>query len=211
MEAMKPKSGIGVLGSQPQSGVRKPRIIVCVTGGRLLFSGVEVARGLVSLGCDVQIVLTMEAAESVTPSAAEAFTNRKPVVDSRCGAGFDEVKINTGEWDVIVVVPATAYYIGRTAEEDEYGMVGGLVSGADISVLFVPDSEHGMSVEVFRENLKKLKERGYHVMTGLEIQEVIDRVMYLAGLSAGRKACGGGGGGGHDTGSGEHGRKLRFP
>ena len=97
MEAMKPKSGIGVLGSQPQSGVRKPRVIVCVTGGRLPFSGVEVARGLVSLGCDVQIVLTMEAAESVTPSAAETFTNQKPVVDPLCGAGFNQDGSSTTE------------------------------------------------------------------------------------------------------------------
>ena len=85
-------------------------IIVCITGGIAAYKTAILVRLLVKAGAEVQVVITPNGKEFITPVTLSALSQR-PVI-------CDFFTANTGEWhshvslglwaDLMVIAPATA-------------------------------------------------------------------------------------------------------
>lgn len=92
-------------------------IVVGISGGIAAYKTISLIRLLVKHGAEVQVVMTPNAKEFITPVTLSAITS-KPVVSEFFSA-------NTGEWhshvdlglwaDLMVIAPATASTIGKMA------------------------------------------------------------------------------------------------
>lgn len=100
-----------------KSPLHGKNIVVGISGGIAAYKTVSLIRLLIKKGAEVQVILTPNAKEFITPVTLSAITG-KPVISEFFTA-------NTGEWhshvdlgiwaDLMIVAPATASTIGKMA------------------------------------------------------------------------------------------------
>jgi phosphopantothenoylcysteine decarboxylase/phosphopantothenate--cysteine ligase len=92
------------------------RILLCVTGGIAAYKSAELCRLFVKAGARVQVVMTAAAREFITPLTMETLSGR-PVKSGMFGPGRGPVEhvALADEAEILVVAPATADYLARSA------------------------------------------------------------------------------------------------
>ena len=93
-------------------------IVLGVSGGIAAYKSVEVLRGLVARGAQVQVVMTRGAREFVAPMTF-AVLSRRPVHTEVWGSGNEPAvdHIALADWsDLLLVAPATAHTMGKFAQ-----------------------------------------------------------------------------------------------
>ena len=93
------------------------KILVGITGGIAAYKTLDLIRLLVKAGTEVRAVLTHNATRFVTPLSVETLSGNRAFVDQfgpRDGAAIEHIELSL--WpDIAVVAPATANFLGKTA------------------------------------------------------------------------------------------------
>ncbi|MDE5929557.1 MAG: bifunctional phosphopantothenoylcysteine decarboxylase/phosphopantothenate--cysteine ligase CoaBC, partial [Muribaculaceae bacterium] len=142
-------------------------IILGITGGIAAYKSVVLLRLLIKAGAEVQVVITPNGKQFITPVTLSALSG-KPVVSEFFTA-------NTGEWhshvdlglwaDAMVIAPATASSIGKMANGIADNMLITTYLSAKCPVFVAPAMDLDMMAHPSTcRNIKLLKSYGNHII-----------------------------------------------
>lgn len=143
----------------------RQRVLLGVTGGIASYKSAWLARLLTQAGAEVDVVMTRSAAEFIGPVTFEALTGR-PVHTALIAAGhaLDHIKLARAA-TAIVVAPATADFLARTAGSHGDDLLGACLLAATCPVLVVPAMNDRMWAHGgVRANVDHVRGLGYHVL-----------------------------------------------
>jgi phosphopantothenoylcysteine decarboxylase/phosphopantothenate--cysteine ligase len=156
------------------------RLVLGMTGGIAAYKVCELARRLQDEGASVQVVMTRAAQEFVTATTMQALTG-KPVFTDLWGAEGGRVSNAmphidlTREADAIVVAPASAHFLAKTAQGLADDLLSTLVLARTCPLLVAP----AMNVEMWNN---PATQRNVQTLRGDGIE--------LLGPGVGDQACG---------------------
>lgn len=142
-------------------------IVIGVSGGIACYKAAEVVNALVKKGHNVDVIMTRNAREFVTPLTFQTLSRNKVVTEM-----FGPV----GDWDVrhislakkaqvFAVVPATANVIGKIACGIADDMLTTAIMAARCRRIIAPAMNTAMwENPIVQENVKKLETFGYEVL-----------------------------------------------
>ena len=142
------------------------RIVLGVTGSIACYKVVDVARNLTQSGAVVDVVMTQEATNFVTPLLFESLTYRPVYVEmwSRLENAAAHVKLGE-EADAVLVAPATANTIARVVAGMADDMLSTVLLATTAPVLVAPAMNVNMyQNRVTQRNIATLRDLGYHVL-----------------------------------------------
>jgi phosphopantothenoylcysteine decarboxylase/phosphopantothenate--cysteine ligase len=142
-------------------------IILGISGGIAAYKSVYLLRLLIKAGCEVQVVITPNGKEFITPVTLSALSG-KPVVSEFFSA-------NTGEWhshvdlglwaDAMVIAPATASTIAKMANGVADNMLITTYLSAKAPVFVAPAMDLDMMAHPSTErNLNLLRSYSNHII-----------------------------------------------
>ncbi|MGM9865452.1 MAG: bifunctional phosphopantothenoylcysteine decarboxylase/phosphopantothenate--cysteine ligase CoaBC [Muribaculaceae bacterium] len=142
-------------------------IVLGITGGIAAYKSVQLLRLLVKAGAEVQVVITPNGKEFITPVTLSALSG-KPVIS-------DFFTANTGEWhshvdlglwaDAMVIAPATASTIGKMANGVADNMLVTTYLSAKAPVFVCPAMDLDMMAHPSTtRNLEMLRSYGNHII-----------------------------------------------
>jgi len=144
--------------------LRDKSIVLGVTGSIAAYKAAEIASQLTQSGAKVNVILTEEAVQFVSPITFRAITG-SPVVtgmfDLTSEFSIEHVSLAKAA-DIVVVAPATANIIAKLAAGIADDMLCCTVLATKAPVLIAPAMETNMYTNpVTRDNLAKLETRGF--------------------------------------------------
>ena len=146
-----------------------------ITGGIAAYKAAALVSLLKKRGCEVRCVMTAHAKEFLTPLTLETLSGNR-VSDDLFGHAWEIEHISLAKWaDVLVVAPATANILAKTAAGIADDLLSTVIMASPVPVLFAPAMNTVMWKSAANQaNLSLLSERGYR----------------FAGPESGRLACG---------------------
>lgn len=88
------------------------KVLLGVTGSSAIYKSIDLARKLIRMGAEVEVMMTREAASLITPKLFEWAVNKKPLIELTGKAEHIEL----AEWaDAIVIAPATLNIMSKIA------------------------------------------------------------------------------------------------
>ena len=143
----------------------KKVIVLGVTGGIAAYKSAQLASNLLKKGYEVQIIMTKNATEFITPLTFEVLTNNKVAVDT-----FDrnfEYNVNhialAKKADLFVVAPATANVLGKFAAGIADDMLTTNYLAVTCPVLIAPAMNTAMLAHTATQrNINQLRQDGVH-------------------------------------------------
>ena len=172
-------------------------IVVGITGGIAAYKACGIVSFLKGQGANVDVIMTKNACEFITPLTLETLSGNKVVTDMFERPDYIDVRhISLArKADLFLIVPATANIIGKVANGIADDMLSTTIMATKAPVIFAPAMNNGMyENKVVQHNLKKLKNYGYkiiepatgHLACGYEAkgklpknEEIIDYVKVL--------------------------------
>lgn len=148
-----------------------PKVVLGVSGGIACYKAVELVRLLVREGFTVQVVMTREAAQFVTPLTFQTLSGRSVATEIFSLTEESEIgHINLADRaDVFVIAPATANVIGKIASGIADDLLTTVVMATKAPVLIAPSMNvHMLENPIVQENIRKLRRVGYHFMEPAE-------------------------------------------
>ncbi len=149
------------------STLKDKKIIAGVTGGIAAYKSCELVRSIVKEGADVQVIMTKNAMEFVTPLTMQTLSgNRVATKTFDLGWESEIGHISLADSaDLIVIAPATASFIGKIAS----GIADSLLSTVILATLSPVIICPAMNVNMYnnpavQENLEKLRSRGFIII-----------------------------------------------
>ena len=143
--------------------MKNKKIVLAVSAGIAAYKAVELLRMLMKEGAEVQIVMSANAGEFVTPLTFEALS-RKPVYHQlfnlENSADMKHIRIAENA-DLMLVAPATASILGKIANGLADDALSNLYLAFKGPVMIAPAMNEGMWRNLaVKENIEKLKSRG---------------------------------------------------
>lgn len=158
--------------------LRGKNIVLGVTGGIACYKACDIASRLVKLGANVDVIMTKNATEFVSPKTFESLCHTPVVVDTfQKIEKFDIEHISLAQKaDLFLIAPATYNVIGKIANGIADDMLTTTIAASKNSIKVVcPAMNTNMYTNaVCKENLAKLEKLGF-----LQIEPI-----------SGRLACG---------------------
>lgn len=142
-------------------------VLLGVTGGIAAYKMANVASALRKAGADVEVIMTRNATQFITPLTFETLTNHKCMVDTfDRDFKFEVTHISLAKKaDVILVAPATANVIAKMAHGIADDMLTTVLLAAPCPKLVAPAMNTGMLENpITRDNLKTLERYGVTVI-----------------------------------------------
>jgi phosphopantothenoylcysteine decarboxylase / phosphopantothenate---cysteine ligase len=152
-------------------------IVVGVTGGIAAYKTVEVVSRLIKLGANVDVIMTRNAAQFVTPLTFETVSQNPVTTDTFVRERSWEVGhvALAHKADLVLIAPATANLMAKLAHGIADDMLTTTLLATKAPVLLAPAMNTGMwTATATQENVKTLCLRGVHTI----------------GPDSGRLACG---------------------
>ncbi|HYW31680.1 MAG TPA: bifunctional phosphopantothenoylcysteine decarboxylase/phosphopantothenate--cysteine ligase CoaBC [Gemmatimonas sp.] len=143
----------------------RQRVLLGVTGGIASYKSAWLARLLTAAGAEVDVVMTRSATEFIGPVTFEALTGR-PVHTELIAAGhaLDHIRLARAA-ACIVVAPATAEFLARTAGAHAGDLLSACLLAAECPVLLVPAMNDRMWRHAgVRRNADEARALGYTVL-----------------------------------------------
>jgi phosphopantothenoylcysteine decarboxylase/phosphopantothenate--cysteine ligase len=142
-------------------------IALGITGGIAAYKAAEIASRLTQTGAKVNVIMTEEALQFISPVTFRALTGR-PVVtemfDLASEFSIEHVSLARAA-DIVVVAPATANIIAKLAAGIADDMLCCTVLATKAPVLIAPAMETNMYTNsITRDNLAKLKARDFVIV-----------------------------------------------
>ena len=141
------------------------RVLVGITGGIAAYKAAEIIRELTELGHDVKVVPTQNALRFIGSATLEALSHNP--VHSELYSDVSDVKhIELARWaEVLLVAPATASFLARTASGVADDLLGNIVLAATAPVIVAPAMHSEMWLnQATASNVQTLRERGIVVV-----------------------------------------------
>ena len=140
------------------------KVLFIITGGIAAYKSLELVRKLKEKGAEVIPVMTKAAENFVTPMSVSALAQEKvynKLFDLTDEAEMGHIELSRSS-DLIVVVPASADFIAKTATGQANDLASTLILATDTKVLMAP----AMNVRMWenpltQKNIKILDENGF--------------------------------------------------
>ena len=142
-------------------------VLLGVSGGIAAYKMANVASALRKLGADVEVIMTKNATQFITPLTFETLTGHKCMVDTfDRDFKFEVTHISLAKKaDVILVAPATANVIAKMAHGIADDMLTTVVLAAKCPKLVAPAmNTHMLENPITQDNLKTLEHYGFTVI-----------------------------------------------
>ena len=142
-------------------------VLLGVTGGIAAYKMANVASALRKLGADVEVIMTQNATQFITPITFETLTGHKCMVDTfDRDFKFEVTHISLAKKaDIILVAPATANVIAKMAHGIADDMLTTVVLAAKCPKLVSPAMNTGMLENpITQDNLATLERYGFTVI-----------------------------------------------
>jgi phosphopantothenoylcysteine decarboxylase/phosphopantothenate--cysteine ligase len=145
---------------QPLANVR---ILLGVTGGIAAYKSAELARRLVEIGAEVQVVMTSAATAFVAPLTFQAVSGRPvrlELLDPNAEAGMGHIEL--ARWaDLILIAPASADFMARLAHGLANDLLSTLCLASDKPIAVAPAMNRLMwQNPATQDNCKIIERRG---------------------------------------------------
>ena len=121
-------------------GLAKKNIVIAVCGSIAAYKIAHLTRLLVKEKANVQIIMTKEAAEFITPLTLSTLSNNPVLIDyfdAKTGEWNNHVQIGL-EADLILIAPATANTLGKLANGICDSLLAAVYLSAKCPVFFAP-------------------------------------------------------------------------
>ena len=156
---------------------RNSRVLVGITGGIAAYKSPDLVRRLIERGADVRVVMTRGAREFITPLTLQGVSGHpvyQHLLDTDAESGMGHIEL--ARWaEVIVVAPATANFIAKTAGGVADDLLSTLILASEAELVLAPAMNQQMwQSAATRENIAALTRRGITII----------------GPDAGDQACG---------------------
>ena len=151
--------------------LKNKNMVIGITGGIACYKVCEIISYLVREGANVDVIMTKNATEFITPLTIETLSKNKVVTDMFEKKEHIEVEhISLArKADLILVVPATANIIGKVANGIADDMLSTTIMATTSKVVFAPAMNNEMyNNKIVQENIKKLKKYGYEFINPIE-------------------------------------------
>lgn len=151
--------------------IKGKNIVIGITGGIACYKACEVITHLVREGANVEVIMTKNATEFITPLTIETLSKHKVVVDMFEKKEHIEVEhISLArKADLIAVVPATANIIGKVANGIADDMLSTTIMATRAKVVFAPAMNNEMYNNlIVQDNITKLRKYGYDFVEPIE-------------------------------------------
>lgn len=142
-------------------------IVVGITGGIAAYKACGIVSFFKHEGANVDVIMTKNACEFITPLTLETLSRNKVVVDMFERPDYIDVKhISLAkEADLFLIVPATANILGKVANGIADDMLSTTIMATKAPVIFAPAMNNGMYENpIVQNNLEKLKLYGYGII-----------------------------------------------
>lgn len=142
-------------------------IVVGVTGGIAAYKSCGIVSYLKQQGANVEVIMTKNACEFITPLTLETLSGNKVITDMFKRPDYMDVKhISLAKKaDLFLIVPATANIIGKVANGIADDMLSTTIMATQAPVIFAPAMNNGMyENRIVQNNLEKLKLYGYKII-----------------------------------------------
>lgn len=151
--------------------IKGKNIVIGITGGIACYKACEVITHLVRAGANVEVIMTKNATEFITPLTIETLSKHMVVVDMFEKKEHIEVEhISLArKADLIAVVPATANIIGKVANGIADDMLSTTIMATKAKVVFAPAMNNEMYNNIIvQDNITKLRKYGYDFIEPIE-------------------------------------------
>lgn len=139
------------------------KIVLGITGSIAAYKSCEITRELMRRGAEVQVVMTKNAEKFITPLTLQTLSGKKAVSDPfdlEWESEIGHISLADGA-DAVVVAPATASFIGKTANAIADTLLGAVILATKAPVIVCPAMNVNMySNPLVRGNFKKLTDAG---------------------------------------------------
>jgi len=142
-------------------------IVVGITGGIAAYKACGIVSYLKGQGANVDVIMTKNACEFITPLTLETLSGNKVVVDMFERPDYMDVKhISLArKADLFLIVPATANIIGKVANGLADDMLSTTIMATKAPVIFAPAMNNQMyENRIVQDNIEKLKRYGYKII-----------------------------------------------
>jgi phosphopantothenoylcysteine decarboxylase/phosphopantothenate--cysteine ligase len=142
-------------------------IVLGITGSIAAYKAAEIASQLTQAGAKVNVIMTKEAIQFISPVTLRAITGRPAVTEMyNLASEFSIDHVSLAEAaDIIVIAPATANIIAKLAAGIADDMLCCTVLATKAPVLIAPAMETNMyNNPVTQDNLSKLKARDFVII-----------------------------------------------
>lgn len=150
----------------------KPKTVALgVSGGIACYKAAELVRLLVRDGFTVQVIMTRDAMEFVSPLTFQSLSGRPVATETFSLTQESEIgHIQLADQaDLFVIAPATANIIGKIAAGIADDLLTTVVMATQAPLLIAPSMNvHMYANPVLQENIRKLKALGCHFMEPAE-------------------------------------------
>lgn len=143
--------------------LKDKNVVLGVTGSIAAYKAAEIASELTKAGAKVNVIMTKEATEFITPLTFRSITGRPVVIEMfDLASEFSVEHVTLAEAaDVVVVAPATANVIAKIVAGIADDMLCCTVLATKAPVIVAPAMNVNMYQNpITQENLAKLKTRG---------------------------------------------------
>ncbi len=144
--------------------LKNRNIVIGITGGIACYKVCEIISYLVREGANVDVIMTENATEFITPLTIETLSKNKVVTNMF--EKKEHIKVEhislAQKADLILVVPATANIIGKVANGIADDMLSTTIMATTSKVVFAPAMNNEMhNNKIVQDNINKLKKYGY--------------------------------------------------
>lgn len=143
-------------------------VLLCVSGSIAAYKIANLARMLMKLHCDVNVIMTSNATNFINPITFETLTNQKCLVDTfdrNFEYSVEHVAL-AKKTDVVLIAPASANIIGKIANGIADDMLTTTVMACPCKKIVSPAMNHNMLHNpIVQDNIKKLSSYGYEIIS----------------------------------------------
>ena len=143
------------------------RVLVGITGGIAAYKMADTVNLLVKSGAEVDVIMTRNATEFITPLTIETLTKKRCITDTFArDFEYDVAHISLAKAaDIILVAPATADFIAKAAHGIADDMLTTTILAAKCKKLVAPSMNTAMLENpVTRDNIETLKKYGFEII-----------------------------------------------
>ena len=140
-------------------------IVVGITGGIAAYKACGIVSYLVSEGANVDVIMTENATNFITPLTLETLSKNKVVTDMfEEKTTWDVQHISLAQKaDLFLIIPASANIIGKVAHGIADDMLSTTIMATKAPVIFAPAMNNQMYENpIVQDNIQKLENFGYH-------------------------------------------------
>ena len=144
--------------------LKDKNIVIGITGGIACYKACEIISYLKKEGANVDVIMTKNATEFITPLTIETLSKSQVVTDMFAHKNHIEVEhISLAQKaDLFLIVPATANIIGKVANGIADDMLSTTIMATQKPVIFAPAMNNQMyENKIVQDNIQKLKKYGY--------------------------------------------------